>query len=322
MTGQLGGDDPLKILITGANGFVGSHVLESLLENSENKIAIMLRTTSDISRIKSHLESGEISIFYLDKEDIESIINSFKPEIVIHLATYYKKKHILEDIDEMFNSNITFPVKILDSMVRNKVRFFINTGTFTEFLIDETYIKDSSKISPSNLYSATKVSFEEILKFYSDKLGIQAVTLKLLAPYGPRDNPKKLIPYLINCAIKNEIAKTSPGGQSWDFIYVKDVARAYTAAVDFIARRWNKYEVFVIGTGKVFSLKNIGKLINDLQGNLKVEWGALSYNEAETYFVKADITKAQNLLKWKPIFSIREGLLETYNYYNWVHNHE
>ncbi len=305
----------MRMLISGANGFIGSHVLESLIEDSVNEIAITLRTNSDISRIRSYIEANEIAIFYLDRENIDTIITNFKPEVVIHLSVYYKKKHDFEDIEEMFNSNITFPTKILDSMAKNNLRFFINTGTFTEFLIDEKYLADTSKISPSNLYSATKVAFEEILKFYTDKFGIRAITLKLLAPYGPKDNPKKLIPYLINCAIKNEIAKTSPGEQNWDFVYVKDIARAYKAAVEFITMRWNKYEVFVIGTGKVFSIKDIAKLINDFHGNLKVEWGALPYSEIETYYVKADIAKAQNLLKWKPIFSLREGILETYNFY-------
>ncbi|MDS0256846.1 NAD(P)-dependent oxidoreductase [Thermoplasmatales archaeon AK] len=308
--------------MTGANGFVGSHVLESLLEDGENEIAITLRTASDTSRIKSHIENNKIVIFYLDKESIDAAITGFKPEIVIHLSVYYKKKHDFKDIEEMFYSNITFPAKILDSMVRNNVPFFINTGTFTEFLIDEYLLTGKNKISPSNLYSATKVAFEEILKFYSDKFGIRAITLKLLAPYGPKDNPKKIIPYLIKCAIKSEKAKTSPGEQKWDFIYVKDVARSYKAAVEFITKRWNKYEAFVIGTGEAFSIKDIAKLISDFHGSLNVEWGALPYDNNETYHVKADTTKAQNLLKWQPVYDLRKGLLETYNYYKEVFNNE
>ena len=318
----MGMNNYMKILVTGANGFIGSHVLESLLEDSENEIGVTLRTTSDTSRIRSYIENDKVTIFYLDKECIDTIITRFKPEIVIHLAVYYKKKHDFGDIDEMFDSNVTFPTKILDSMVKNNLKFFINTGTFTEFLLDQNYLTDNSKISPANLYSATKVAFEEILKFYSEKFGIRAITLKLLAPYGPKDNPKKLIPYLINCALRNEIAKTSPGEQTWDFIYVKDVARAYKSAVQFITRNWNRYEVIVIGTGEVFSIKDIAKLLKEVRGNLNVEWGALPYNESETYYVKADIAKAQNLLKWKPTFSIRRGLHETYNYYNEVSKDE
>jgi nucleoside-diphosphate-sugar epimerase len=312
----------MKILITGANGFVGSHVLESLLEDCVNEIAITLRSTSNISRIESYIEDNKIVVFNINKESIDDIITKFRPEIIIHLSVYYKKKHNFADIDEMINSNITFPTKILESMVKNNLKFFINTGTFTEFSIDENHLSDKNEISPSNLYSATKVAFEDVLKFYSDKFGIRAITLKLLAPFGPKDNPKKIIPYLINCAVRNEIAKTSPGEQKWDFIYVKDVALAYKAAVEFIIRRYKKYEVFVIGTGTAFSIKDIASSINDFHENLKVEWGAFPYNENETYYVKADITKAQNLLNWKPTFSLYEGLLETYNYYKEVFKNE
>ncbi len=305
----------MRILITGATGFVGSHVLEILLENGKNEIGITLRTTSDVWRIRKHIEKHDILLFYLDKESVDEIISIFKPDIVIHMSVYYKRKHEYDDIEEMFNSNIIFPTKILDSMVKNGLRFFINTGTSAEFLPDTEYLHSRSKISPSNLYSATKVAFEEILKYYTLHLGIQAITLKLVYPYGPRDNPNKLIPYLIECAIRNETAKVTFGEQNLDYIYVKDVARAYKAAVEFIKRRWNKYEVFIIGSGEAPSLREIAKVINEISNNLRVEWGAVPYDKSELYHVKADTTKARNILGWKPIFSLREGILETYNFY-------
>ena len=83
--------------MTGANGFVGSHVLESLLEDGKNDIGIILRTSSDVWRIKEHIEKRDIFLFYLEKESIDEIISMFKPEIVIHLSVYYKKnaKYVL-----------------------------------------------------------------------------------------------------------------------------------------------------------------------------------------------------------------------------------
>lgn len=301
--------------MTGANGFVGSYVLESLLEDGKNDIGIILRTSSDVWRIKEHIEKHDILLFYLEKDSIDEIISMFKPEIVINLSVYYKKNAKYEDIEEMFNTNIIFPTKILESMVKNGLRFFINTGTSTEFLVDEKYLTSHSKISPSNLYSATKVAFEEILRYYTKRHGIKAITLKLAYPYGPKDNPKKLIPYLIKCAIKGETAKATSGEQNLDYIYVRDIANAYRAAVDFIIRGWNKYEVFIIGSGQAPSVKEIAKVINDISNNLHVEWGAVPFDESESYYVKVDTTKACNVLGWRPIFSLREGILETYNFY-------
>ena len=305
----------MRILITGGNGFIGSHVLESLLQDGENDIGITLRTTSNIWRIKRIIQERDIALFYLENESIEEIISMFKPEIVIHLSVYYKKNHNYDDIAEMLETNIIFPTKILDSMVKNGLKFFINTGTTTEFLIEEKYLTSNSKISPSNLYSATKVAFEEILKYYTLHQGIQSITLKLAYPYGPKDNPKKLIPYLINCAIKGETAKATLGEQNLDYIYVKDIANAYKAAVDFIIRKWNKYEVFIIGSGKSIPLREIAKLINEISNNLLVEWGAFPYDQSESYHVRIDPTKALNVLGWKPLFSLRDGIIETYNFY-------
>ena len=308
--------------MTGANGFVGSHVLESLLEDGKNDIGIILRTSSDVWRIKEHIEKRGILLFYLEKESIDEIISMFKPEIVIHMSVYYRKNAKYGDIEEMFNTNIIFPTKILESMVKNGLRFFINTGTSTEFLVDEKYLTPHSKISPSNLYSATKVAFEGILRYYTIHRGIKAITLKLAYPYGPKDNPKKLIPYLIKCAIKGETAKATFGEQNLDYIYIKDIANAYTAAVEFIIRRWNKYEVFIIGSGEAPSLREIAKVINEISNNLHVEWGVLPYDESESHHVMVDTTKARNVLLWKPIFSLREGILETYNFYRGCLNNE
>jgi len=312
--------DKIKVLITGANGFIGSHLLDHLIEDGNYKIGITLRTFSDTWRIKRHIDNLEI--FYIDKIDIEDIISKFKPELVIHLAVYYRKEHSYSDIEEMLNTNIIFPTKILDSMVRNNIKFFINTGTFTEYSINESELKPYSKLSPSNLYSATKVSFEDILKFYTNNYEINAITLKLFAPYGYRDNPKKLIPYLINCALKGEIAEISPGDQRWDFIYVKDIAKAYIKGIKYLMKTREKYSVFNIGSGTSHSIKEIVEIINSFGKKLQVKWGAKPYSKMETFYVKADITSSINILEWWPEYSLRDGLLETYEWYKREINNE
>ena len=304
----------LRILITGGNGFVGSHVLETLVKKENYEIGIILRTTSDTWRIRSIL-TDDIGRFFIDKEGVDSIISRFKPDLVIHLAVLYKKKHTASDIEEMFNSNITFPSKILQAMIQNDVRFFINTGTFTEYSIQNRDLTVDAPILPSNLYSATKIAFEDILKFYTHTYNINAITLKLTSPYGPKDNNSKLIPYLINRALRKDIANLSPGDQMWDYIYVKDVASAFSLAVDYIVNTRERYNSFIIGSGESHSLVEIAKIIRSFNSSLKTNFGAMPYSDKETFYVRADITKAKNIIKWLPKISLREGLLETYKYY-------
>lgn len=303
----------IKILITGANGFIGSHLISSLIENENYRIGVTLRTYSNIWRIKKYIQN--IEYFYIDRENINEIISKFKPDLIIHLAVYYKKKHTYDDLDKMLETNVTLPTKILEAMMKNKVNYFINTGTFTEYLIDKEYLTTQSPISPVNLYSATKVSFEDILKFYTNNYNIKAATLKLFAPYGYMDNPKKLIPYLINCALRNETAETSPGDQKWDFIYVKDVVNAYIKTIDYILDTQTKYSTFNIGSGEAHSIKEIVNEINNFGPKLDIEWGKFPYDNKEIFYAKSDNTLAQNLLKWLPKYTLKQGLLETYNWY-------
>ena len=304
----------LRILITGGNGFVGSHVLESLVKKGNCEVGITLRTTSDTWRVNS-MFTDDIERFFIDREGVETVISRFKPDLVLHLAVLYKKRHTASDIEEMFNSNITFPSKILQAMVQNGVRFFINTGTFTEYSIQNRDLTVDASILPSNLYSATKIAFEDILKFYTKTYNINAITLKLTSPYGPRDNTSKLIPYLMNCATSKKVANLSPGDQMWDYIYVKDVAEAYKSAIEYIVNSRESYDSFLIGSGESHSLKEIADIIKSFNGEFEINWSAVPYSEVETYYIRADITKARNTLKWWPKYTPIEGLRETYEYY-------
>ncbi|MGC8622026.1 MAG: NAD-dependent epimerase/dehydratase family protein [Caldisphaera sp.] len=306
-------NDKIKVLLTGANGFIGSYVIDNLVKDESYEIGITLRKSSDIWRIKENIQ--KIESFFVDQIDIDEIISNFKPDIVIHLAVYYKKRHIYGNIDEMLKTNVIFPTKLLDSMIKNNVHFFINTGTFTEYAVDKNDLTTQSQISPANLYSATKVSFEDILKFYGSNYNLNAVTLKLFAPYGYKDNRKKLIPYLINCALSGKVAETSPGDQRWDFIYVKDVADAYMKSINYLMNSRQNYSTFNIGSGENHSIKEIAEIISNLGKKLQVNWGAIPYSNPETFYVKADITSSRNILKWWPKYSIRDGISETYEWY-------
>ncbi|MGC8621944.1 MAG: NAD-dependent epimerase/dehydratase family protein [Caldisphaera sp.] len=302
-----------KILITGGNGFIGSHLIDLLIKEKNYKLGITLRTFSDITKIKHNMKF--LDIFYVDKLDVDNIISKFKPDIIIHLATYYKNEHLYDDIEKMIYSNIIFPTKILDSMVKNKVKYFINTGTFSEYFIDKSMINTNTKLSPRNLYSASKVSFEELLKFYVTNYDLNAITLKLFAPYGYRDNPKKLIPYLIISAIEGKEAEATLGNQKWDYVYVKDIAKAYLKGIEYILDNRKMYDVFNIGTGEAHNVREIADIINSFGNKLKVKWGAIPYRKNEIFYARADITHSINTLRWQPEYILKDGLHETYEYY-------
>ncbi len=299
-----------NVLVTGGTGFIGSHVVEALIYNEFN-IILLKRTSSDVWRIKNYLK--KVISYDIDKTELDTVFKENKIDAVIHLATYYKKYHSYEDIERMVYSNITFPTKLLDLCSKYNVKYFVNTGTFFEYDITRLPVKEEERKKPFNLYSSTKISFEDVIRFYSDKLKI--ITLRIFSPYGEKDNEYKLIPTLIRKAVKNEEIHLSEGFQKLDFVYVKDIADAYIKALKSM-EKINNLEAINIGTGFPYSIREIVSLIQEiLDKELYVIWGKPAQDIPICY---ADITKAKSLLNWYPLHSLKEGLQRTVEYYQKV----
>jgi len=300
------------ILLTGATGFLGSYLLERLLKENYNVI-ILKRSFSNIWRIKHLLDSTKY--YDIDKIPLEKIFEENKVDIVIHLATYYKKSHNYKDIGMMIDSNLKFPTKILDLMRLYGTKYFINTGTFFEYELVDRYISENTSKSPYNLYASTKLAFGEILKYYSQNYNIKIIDLKLFAPYGPKDNENKLIPFLIKNFLKNKIIELSPSEQKWNWTYYKDVVEAYIRAIHYISNMNNNLESFNIGNDKTYTIKAIIEVLEDLTNKRNLVKYTKSYPKKEIFYVCCDNTKAKNYLGWIPKYDLYEGLKETYEYY-------
>ena len=305
-----------NILVTGATGFVGSHLVKKILEEDYNLTGTK-RTTSSLWRIED--VSQEINFYNVDTDRIDIINDIFednKVDCVIHLATYYKKfTESPQEIENIIDSNITFPSLILDIATRNKVPYFINTGTFFEYNLNKKKpIKENSEIFPYNTYAATKIGFENILKRYTRK-GIKAVTLKLFSPYGERDN-EKLVTYLINNILRNNPIEITKGEQRLSFTYVEDIIDAYLKTINFIQDTNSNYETFNIGNNEVNSVKNIVKTLQKIEEKeVKIKWGSKPYSDNEIFYAQCNNKKAREVIKWKPKHSLEEGLSKTLKYY-------
>ena len=300
-----------NILVTGTTGFIGSYLVEALIKNNYNVI-VLKRSSSNTFRIHDLL--NKVKIYDIDNTELETIFSQNEIDGIVHLSTYYVKSHILDDIEGLINSNVTFPTKLLELSVKYNIKFFINTGTFFEYDFHSNPINEHSKAKPFNLYASTKLAFDKILQYYVSSSSLNVLTLKLSAPFGYNDN-HKLVPYLINAVLNNEKVILEKGEQEWDFIYVKDVINAYLKAINFCKNsKRSIYEEILIGTGKKTSIKNIVDIINNLKGEDLITLEK-EYNPNQIFEAFVDNSKAKNLLQWVPQYSIEESLKETYNLY-------
>ena len=303
------------LLITGASGFIGSHLIEALTESDKFNLIVLLRSGSSNERLKPF--SKKIKKVFIDKTSIEKVFKSEKIDLIIHLATKYVKNHQKpEEVAEMIDSNIRFPAILCDLASQYGVKYFINSGTFFEYKLGaKKKIKESDPLSPYNFYSATKLSFSEILKYYCENFGMKAIDFKLFAPFGENDN-EKLIIFLIKTLLSGDKIDFSGGEQKWNYTYVKDIVKAYVLAINQIKNIEKNYLPINLGYDKVTSIKNIAKILERVSGKkLQINWGAKPYIKNEIFYANCDNSKLKKILKWKPDYDLESGLQRTYNFY-------
>jgi nucleoside-diphosphate-sugar epimerase len=298
------------VLLTGATGFLGSHLLEALIQQ-DYSVVILKRSTSNLWRIE-HLV-GYYKSYDIDIHAIELVFKEQRIDVVVHLATLYKKFEESKDVSEMLSSNVTFPSELVVEAVNYGVKGFINTGTFFEYDCSIQPVSELAETKAFNFYAKTKLAFETILKTYSDQLSVN--TFKLFSPFGEKDNPK-LIHLIVKNAIKNEPLNLSEGLQKIDLIYAKDIVNAYIKSIERMVSTSFKpeFEVFNLGSGSPLSIRDILSLVEEELGKrLEVNWGESSKNDAP--IVYADTKKIKNLLQWQQTYGVRLGIKNTIEYF-------
>lgn len=298
------------VLLTGATGFLGSHLLEALIQEGYS-VVVLKRSTSNLWRI-AHL-AGQYKSYDVDNQPVSEIFKIEKIDVVIHMATLYRKFDNGSEVADILASNVAFPTEILEAGVLNGIKSFINTGTFFEYDCCRQPVDENAPIKPFNFYAKSKLAFEAILKTYSDNIMVN--TFKLFSPYGEKDN-QKLLPMIIQKALKGEAIELSEGLQKIDLIYVDDIVSAYVKAVKRILSSPNKseYEVFNLGTGFALSIRDIVSIVEQKVGNsLQIKWGETSKTDIPIAY--ADISKASEVLNWHPKYNAFTGITKTISYY-------
>lgn len=282
----------MRILLTGATGFLGSHILCRLVEKGA-AVTVLTRRSSDLRRIK-HL-SGRFEAIVIEDVVLKEIFNEHKFDLIIHCATDYGRKQC--DPADILETNLIFPLRLLHLGVRAGIKGFINTDTILEKGVSH--------------YSLSKNQFREWLSVYSHE--IYCVNVALEHFYGPADDPTKFVSFLINNLV-NKVDKIdlTMGEQKRNFIYIDDVVEAFMKIVESVSGLTRGYSHFEIASGDCISIREFACLAKKLFGSevTKLNFGAIPYRENEVMEVSVD-TRAIKNLGWRAVTSLEEGLLKT-----------
>jgi nucleoside-diphosphate-sugar epimerase len=260
-----------KILLSGSTGFLGSN-LHPLLSSMGYEIHCISRQSSR-DKITCNL-SGSLTYHFFDSNcQLKSIFEGFKFDLFINCSTLYIAEHKTEDIESLLETNIDFPCILLDILTTNGLKNFINIGSSWE-----NY--QGVEGNPVNFYAATKISFENIVKYFEEVSGMCATTLYITDTYGPNDSRCKLINTLLNCS--DQEINLSPGDQLIDLLHIKDVCRAIIILVKLIIDGQPIARRYQISSSEKLSLRDLVRLISILSNKkIPVNFGGRPYRKRE-----------------------------------------
>lgn len=286
----------MKILLTGATGFLGSYLVKSLLHNGYD-VSILKRSFSDTWRIETVLK--RLHIYNLD---ICSINQPFKDhgryDAIIHTATCYGRNG--ESVQQICEANVVLPLQLLETAVAYNTTTFLNTDT-----ILQKYL---------NKYSMSKKQFMEWGEKFANEGAIKFINIQLEHFYGPKDDKSKFTTYVMNSCRENKSSlKLTEGEQKRGFIYITDVVDAYLLLLQKLDDLPEKFQDYTVGSGSAISIRDFVEIVHQLSNSKTyLNFGVIPYRDGEIMESKADITLLKKL-GWFPKVSIVEGITKCLN---------
>jgi CDP-paratose synthetase len=287
----------MKILVTGATGYVGENLLPKLVKIPGSEILTVNRSRPKAENMFAKWNCTHIYIDELDK------IIEFNPDVVFHLASMITSRNDRDILNDILESNILFGVKLLDTLKEcPALKLFVNTGSFAEYRLG------ADKIDNAYLYAATKTAFRQFVDYYSKLSGYKYIHIVPYTIYGGKNSKKKIMEYIIDSFNAVTPVKMTQGEQILDFIHVDDIISFFI----YIVTEMNRFlelpcgETLHLGTGRGTSIRELSKLLeNKFKKKANIEWGGLPYRDMDVMHAIAPIGKLIEL-GWKSKKSINE----------------
>jgi len=303
----------MKILVTGGAGFIGSHLVDALIERGHKVVVIDNLSTGKKENVNKKAKFYKIDIC---SPKIKEIFKKEKPEVVFHLAALPRVPLSVKDPVLTSKVNILGTVNIFKASVDFKVKRIIFASSSSVYGDQKKLpLREDMIPNPISPYGLQKLVCEQFAKLFSNLYKIPIVSLRYFNVYGPRVDFNSEYSLVIGKFLKQK-AEGKPltiygdGNQTRSFCYVDDVVEANILAMK--SKKIKGGEVINIGSEKSYSVNYLAKLIGG-----KVKY--LPPRPGDVLHTKADITLAKKLLNWSPKVSLEEGLEKTRQWFEKVY---
>lgn len=308
----------MNYLVTGGAGFIGSNLVEELLNKGNSVVVLDDFSTGKKQNLEPHKNNKNLKVIRQSiTQDLDFIFKKYNFDAIFHLAALPRVQFSIQNPDKTHFVNVNGTFNLLNYARRFETpRFVFSSSSSVYGDQPKLPLKEGFKENPMSPYALHKLFGERYCALFHKLYGVETISLRYFNVYGPRQDPKgtyaTLIPKFIDLIQKN-IRPTinGDGHQTRDFTYVSDVV-----AVNILsALTQNKKcigEVFNIGASNSISVNDVTKYIKALfNSNIEPIHGPALIEPKHT---KADIKKAKKLLDWSPKVTFSQGLKMTYNF--------
>ncbi|HVU71879.1 MAG TPA: SDR family NAD(P)-dependent oxidoreductase [Mycobacteriales bacterium] len=305
-----------RVLVTGASGFIGSHLTRRLVEDG----AVVHALTSTVSSIYPQrildirdqitLHEGSLD----DRSAMDALADAARPEYVFHLGAYTHVGKSWQRVDECIQVNVQGTVNLLQALAPLGYKKFVYTGTSEIYGDVDVPFREDGPVNPISPYSVSKYAGEKYCRMFFQGKQWPIVMVRPFNAYGPAQSPDRVIPEIIVRALRKQRLAMTQGKQTREFNYVTDIADGFVRAALF----GEPGRLYNIGGGQEVerSMRDLATTILRLMGDpIEPEFGALPERPTEIWRMYAASERARTELGWAPQLTFEQGLQNTIDWY-------
>jgi nucleoside-diphosphate-sugar epimerase len=298
-----------RILITGAAGFIGSHLVRYFLA-AGHEIFVLLRRSSNRWRLEELVSSGKITVIDGDLTDIDSLsgIRDCQPDIIIHSATHGAYGYQTND-RAIMTTNAIGTLNLIEAVKDLPFECLINTGSSSEYGPKMTPMSESDCCDPIGTYGVSKLAATHYCRSTAIIQKRPIFTLRLFSPYGHFEDHQRLMPTVINSFLKGTALELNALSPVRDFIFIDDVCQAYQNVIER-AKTLSHGDIFNVGYGKQHSVGDVVALVKEITKRdvpVSLSAGQPRLGDQVQRW-EADMTYSRSQLGFRPTTSLKEGL--------------
>lgn len=299
----------MRVLVTGATGFIGSHVARCAVDEG-HEVTALIRPGSSLHRLDG--VGDRLRLLECDPGDtdgLESLLKASRPETCLHLGWYAEPGRYLTAADNV--DCLRDSLTLARLLHQRGCRRLVIAGTSLEYASSTSALTETSPVRPATLYAAAKHALYLTASHFDVTDEWSVASARIFCVYGPWEDPRRLVPFVISRLLAGDECELSRGEQIRDYSHVEDVAGAFWAIAKSSA-----VGPVNIGSSRPVTVASIAEQLGGLLDRPELlKLGARRSHSEEPPFLVADTRRLVDEVGWRHRYALKDGLLHTVNWW-------